>query len=173
MRLALDKLGQRPEAIDHANEALVINDAVCFQLPDMVRRRWRNMGVGISDDEWNEAFNEVSSEIHFTQVREDELSNNSLLFRKGCELMGFSRHHPNSRNCLSCMQCGLCHLGCHYETKQDMRVTYLHRALNNPRSNIRIYCNCSAERITHSGDNVDGVNGNFLDSSGNFFTRCE
>ncbi len=123
--------------------------------------------MSISDDEWNEAFSEVSSEIHITRVREDELSNNSLMFRKGCELMGFSKHHPNSRNCFSCMQCGLCHLGCHYETKQDMRVTYLHKALNNPRSNIKIYCNCSAERITHSGDTVDGVDGDFLDSSGN------
>lgn len=145
----------------------VINDAVCFPLPDVVRRQWRNMGVNISDDEWNEAFREVSSEIHITGVREDELSNNSLMFRKGCELMGYSKHHPNSRNCFNCMQCGLCHLGCHYETKQDMRVTYLHKALNNPGSSIKIYCNCSAEKITHSCDTVDGVEGDFLDSSGN------
>lgn len=145
----------------------VINDAVCFPLPDIVRRQWRDMGVGISDDEWNEAFIEVSAEIHIAGVREDELSRNSLMFRKGCELMGYSNHRLNSRNCFNCMQCGLCHLGCHYETKQDMRVTYIHRALNNPGSNIKIYCNCSAERITHSGDIVNGVEGSFVDSSGN------
>jgi choline dehydrogenase-like flavoprotein len=145
----------------------VINDAVCFPLPDIVRRQWRDMGVSISDDEWNEAFSEVSAEIHTTGVREDELSRNSLMFRKGCELMGYSKHHPNTRNCFSCMQCGLCHLGCHYETKQDMRVTYLHKALNNPRSNIKIYCNCSAEKITYSADIIDGIEGNFLDAFGN------
>jgi choline dehydrogenase-like flavoprotein len=145
----------------------VINDAVCFKLPDIVRRQWRDMGVTISDEEWNEAFGEVSAEIHVTEVREDELSNNSLMFRKGCQLMGYSQHRPNTRNCFSCMQCGLCHLGCHYETKQDMRVTYLHKALNNPRSNIKIYCDCSAERITYVDEIVEGVEGNFLDSSRN------
>ena len=145
----------------------VINDAVCFSMPDIVRRQWRDMGVSISDDEWNESTRNVSSEIRNTEVIEDELSGNSLMFRKGCELMGFSKHYPNSRNCFNCMQCGLCHLGCHFETKQDMRVTYLHRALNNPDSDVRIYCNCAAEKIISSGNIVDGVEGNFLDGSGN------
>lgn len=137
----------------------VINDAVCFPLPDVVRREWRGMGVDISDDEWDEANSEVSGEIHIQQVREDELGANSRIFRKGCELMGYSEHRLNFRNSKSCMQCGLCHLGCHYETKQDMRVTYLHRALNLPGSKVKIYCNCSADRITHSGGIVDGVEG--------------
>lgn len=149
----------------------VINDAVCFAIPDIVRRQWRTLGVEISDEEWDRAISEVSGEIHVMAVREDELSRNSLMLRKGCELMGRSKHHPNSRNSLNCMQCGLCHLGCHFETKQDMRVTYLHRALSNPGSNIRIYCNCSAERITYSGDTADGVEGSFLDSSGNAIYR--
>ncbi len=144
----------------------VINDAVCFPLPDVVRREWRGLGVDISDDEWDLANREVSGEINIQQVREEELGANSLIFRKGCELMGYSEHRPNFRNCKSCMQCGLCHLGCHYETKQDMRVTYLHRALNHPRSRVKIYCNCSAERVTHSGGIVDAVEGHFLDSSG-------
>ena len=125
----------------------IINDAVCFPIPDIVRRQWRSMGVDISDVEWDKAISEVSVEIHDTEVRSDELSTNSLLFRKGCDLLGYSNHHPNSRNCFNCMQCGLCHLGCHFETKQDMRVTYIHRALNNPASSLKIYCNCRAERI--------------------------
>lgn len=145
----------------------VINDAVCFPLPDIVRRQWRDLGVKISDEEWTRATSEVSDSIHIAAVREDELSSNSLMFRKGCELMGYSKHHPNSRNCFNCMQCGLCHLGCHYETKQDMRVTYIHKALNNPTSIIKIYCNCKAERITYSGDIISEVEGSFVDSSGN------
>ncbi len=149
----------------------VINDAVCFATPGVVRKQWREMGVAIFDEEWDRAIDEVSAEIHISKVRDDELSQNSLMFKKGCELMGYSRHYPNSRNCMSCMQCGLCHLGCHYETKQDMRITYLHKALNSPDSNIRIYCNCSAEKITYAGDVVDGVEGSFLDRSGNLLYR--
>ncbi len=145
----------------------IINDAVCFETPDIVRKQWRAMGVDISDKEWDEATKEVSDAIHISRVRDDELGNNSLMLKKGCELMGFKKHYQNRRNSFNCMQCGLCHLGCHYGTKQDMRETYIHRALNNPNSNIRIYCNCSVEKITHSDDAVDGVEGNFLDRTGN------
>ena len=145
----------------------VINDAVCFPIPDVVRRQWRDEGVKITDDEWNHATSEVSDEIHIAKVRDDELSRNSLMLKKGCELMGYKKHYPNSRNSVNCMQCGLCHLGCHYGTKQNMLVTYIHKALNGPKSNIRIYCNCSAEKITHASDLVDGVEGNFLDAAGN------
>src|SRR6267143_3220412 len=128
----------------------VINDAVCFPIPQVTRRQWRELGVDISDEEWDSATEEVAREIHVTRVREEELNRNNLMLRKGCEAMGFQVHYSNSRNCINCMQCGLCHLGCHYETKQDMRVTYLHKALNTPKSEVRVYCNCAAERITHS-----------------------
>jgi choline dehydrogenase-like flavoprotein len=145
----------------------IINDAVCFDTPDIVRNQWREMGVDISDKEWDDATKEVSINTLITKVRDDELSNNSLMLKKGCELMGYSKHYPNKRNSFNCMQCGLCHLGCHYGTKQDMRETYIHNALNNHGSNIRIYCNCSAEKITRSGETVNGVEGNFLDRASN------
>lgn len=145
----------------------VINDAVCFPIPPIVRRQWRELGVKISDAEWDSATREVSDEIHVTKVREDELGNNSLMLKRGCEALGYTEHYPNSRNCVNCMRCGLCHLGCHYETKQDMKVTYLHDALNNPGSEVRIYCDCSAERITYSDGLADGVEGIFRDAAGN------
>ena len=59
------------------------------------------------------------------------------------------------------MKCGFCHLGCHYETKQDMLVTYIHNMLNKPNSKAKIYCNCGAEKITYSNGIVDGVEGSF------------
>lgn len=145
----------------------VINDAVCFPIPDVTRKQWRASGVEISDEEWDKAANEVSEEIHIAKVRDDELNRNSLMLKKGCELLGYTKHHANSRNCVNCMQCGLCHLGCHYETKQDMRVTYIHKALNDSDSRIRIYCNCSAEKINYSDGLADSVEGDFRDRDGN------
>ncbi len=144
-----------------------INDAVCFPIPDIVRKQWREMGVDVSDQEWENATAEVSREIHVTEVTEAELDRNSLMLRKGCQMMGYTEHRPNSRNCTNCMQCGLCHLGCHYETKQEPRITYIHNALNNPDSQLRIYCNCSAETITSSDGVVDGVEGSFQDADDN------
>lgn len=48
-----------------------------------------------------------------------------------------------------------------------MKETYIHEALNAPGSNIRIYANCSAEKLTYTDEIVDGVEGNFLDKSNN------
>ena len=148
----------------------VINDAVCFKTPQIVREQWRKMGVNLSDQQWDAAIDEVWKAINVTAVINEELNQNNLMLKKACELKGY-KSRPNDRNCKECMRCGFCHLGCHYQTKQDMLVTYIHNALQKVNSNIRIYCNCSAEKITFSTENVassqvDGVEGNFLDSSG-------
>ena len=144
----------------------VINDAVCFSIPGIVAEQWNSLGAGISKQEWDGAIGEVSANIHVVPLREDELNRNSRMLKRGCELLGFKNHGVNSRNCIDCMQCGLCHLGCHYETKQDMRVTYIHRALNDPGSDVRVYVNCAAGRIAHADGVVDRVEGTFLDSEG-------
>jgi choline dehydrogenase-like flavoprotein len=147
----------------------VINDAVCFKTPSIVREQWRQTGVNISDQQWDVAIEEVWREINVSTARDEELNQNNLTLKKACEIKGYISR-PNDRNCKDCMRCGFCHLGCHYQTKQDMLVTYIHSALENRNSNINIYCNCSAEKITFSTGNgisvADGVDGNFVDSSG-------
>ncbi|MCK5387036.1 MAG: GMC family oxidoreductase [Gammaproteobacteria bacterium] len=60
----------------------VINDAICFPIPDVVRKQWRAMGVNISDAEWDRATKEVEQNIHAINVRDDELNNNSLMLKK-------------------------------------------------------------------------------------------
>jgi choline dehydrogenase-like flavoprotein len=149
----------------------IINDAVCFDTPDIVRDQWRALGVDISDKEWDEATREVSDAIQVIEVREDELGANALMLKKGCEIMGFKKHYPNKRNSVNCMQCGLCHLGCHYGTKRDMRETYIHSVLNDAKSDISIYCNCSVEKIIQSENIVKGVEGNVIDRGGNIIHR--
>ena len=151
----------------------VINDAVCLKTPEIVRKQWRSMGINISDQQWDKATDEVWNTIHVTRVAEQELNDNNLMLKKACEIKGY-KSSENDRNCVDCMRCGFCHLGCHYETKQDMLVTYIRKALRSPDSNIRVYCNCSAEKITYlsnTGEKNDsnaatGVEGNFLDNNG-------
>lgn len=143
----------------------VINDAVCFRTPLIVRNQWRQMGVDISDEQWDKAIDEVWSEIHVNKVTEEELNNNNLMLKKACYQSGYMASE-NDRNCIDCRRCGFCHLGCHYDTKQSMLVTYIHRALENPVSNLKIYCNCGADKVTYSNEVVTGVEGNFIDSTG-------
>ena len=158
----------------------VINDAVCFRIPDLVIGQWKKMGVSITNAEWNKANNEVEKRIHVTEVTEDELNENAKKLREACEKFRIDgkpiKHYKNKRNCgqsftdpalHSCVKCGFCHLGCHYDTKQSMLVTYIHDALNNPKADLTAYCNCKAEKITYRDGIATGVDGIFVDVNGN------
>src|SRR6187431_6439 len=157
----------------------VINDAVCFRIPDLVIQQWEKMGVSISKAEWDKANDEVSERINIQKVTEDELNVNAKKLRKACEEILIEGNHivhsNNHRNCgpslsdpslKSCVKCGFCHLGCHYDTKQSMLVTYIHDALNNNKVNYNAYCNCRADSITYDNGIATGVNGTFIDSNG-------
>ena len=158
----------------------VINDAVCFRIPDIVIDQWHRKGVSISKDEWDEANNEVAKRIHVTEVTELELNKNARKLREACEKFRIDgksiKHWKNDRNCgqsfsdpelQSCVKCGFCHIGCHYDTKQSMLVTYIHDALNNDKLDYKVYCNCQADRITYDGNGIaTGVDGTFIDIDG-------
>jgi choline dehydrogenase-like flavoprotein len=158
----------------------VINDAVCFRIPNLVIDQWNKTGVSISKDEWDEANDEVSKRIHVTEVTEEELNENARKLREACEKFRIDgksvKHWKNDRNCgqsfsdrelQSCVKCGFCHIGCHYDTKQSMLVTYIHDSLNNDKLDYKVYCNCQADRITYDGNGIaTGINGTFIDING-------
>jgi choline dehydrogenase-like flavoprotein len=149
----------------------IINDAVCFDTPPRVRQEWNSLGVNFTEDEWLTHLKKVNTALHVTRVSDDELNRNNLMLKKGAERLGLREHRNNYRNCVNCMQCGFCHIGCHYETKQNVLVTYIHEALKKPDSDIRVYCNCYIEKIIHSNGTVEGVEGNFLDIDGSKIYR--
>ena len=158
----------------------VINDAVCFRIPDIVVDQWNADGVSISKEEWTKANDEVSARIHVSKVTEEELNENAKRLRKACETVkinekSITEHRPNERNCgpswtdptlESCVKCGFCHLGCHYDTKQSMLVTYIHDAINQT-DDFTAYCNCRVEKIVYDGTVAKAVEGSFVDVTGN------
>lgn len=145
----------------------IINDAVCFDTPKPVREEWKKFGVDFTDNEWVTHLDKVNKALHVYQVTEDELNRNNKMLREGATKLGLKEHEKNYRNCINCMQCGFCHLGCHYETKQNVLVTFIHNALQNSDSAMRVYCNCYVEKIIHKDGMVEGVEGDFIDRDGN------
>ena len=147
----------------------IINDAVCFDPPKKVISEWRQQGFNFTDTELDYHTNKVNDTLNVSEVTDEELNRNNLMLMLGAKKLGLREHRKNRRNCLNCMQCGYCHLGCHYETKQDVLQTYLHQALKSSDSKIKIYCNCRVEHLKRdqSGKIITGVEGTFLDSSGN------
>jgi len=161
----------------------VINDAVCFRVPDIVINQWQDMGVSITKDEWDQANDEVSKRINAKEVTEEELNVNARKLKEACEKFLYEGkkilHYKNHRNCgpslsddslKSCVKCGFCHLGCHYDTKQSMLVTYIHDALTTSHT-YDVDCNCRADAITYENGVANGVNGTFIDSNGSEIYR--
>lgn len=145
----------------------IINDAVCFDPPKRIREQWKKMGVNFTEQEWRFHTNRVNKMLSVSQVTPDELNLNNQMLMVGATKLGLSEHRPNNRNCVNCMQCGFCHLGCHYETKQDVLVTYIHKALQKPDEKIRVYCNCYVDKLVHSDGIVQGIEGHFRDAANN------
>lgn len=158
----------------------VINDAVCFRIPPIVIEQWQKTGVAITKDEWDMANDEVSKRINVQEVTEEELNTNAKKLREACQKFLYQgksihNHYNNQRNCgpsisdnslKSCVKCGFCHLGCHYDTKQSMLVTYIHDALVSENINYNVYCNCRADFITYENGIANGVNATFVNPSG-------
>jgi choline dehydrogenase-like flavoprotein len=144
----------------------IINDAVCFDTPPRVLEEWKALGVSFSDEEWSDHLKRVNTNLNVSEVDDYELNRNNLMLKEGAEKLALRDHRKNRRNCVNCMQCGFCHLGCHYETKQNVLVTYLHEALKRPDSMIHVYCNCYVDKIIYNKGIVSGVEGNFVDADG-------
>ena len=125
----------------------IINGWVCFDTPKRVREEWTKLGVNFTDEEWATHTQKVRNILHVAEVTEDELNRNNRMLRQGAKKLGLKDIWNRSRNSINCMQCGFCHLGCHYETKQNVLVTYIHQALQKPDSDMKIYCNCYVGRI--------------------------
>lgn len=144
----------------------IINDAVCFDPPARVREEWKALGVDFTDDEWSRHTAKVNTILNVSEVSEHDLNRNNLMLKKGAEKLGLRDHRANDRNSVNCMHCGFTHLGCHYQTKQDVLVTYIHEALKDPDSDMRVYCNCYVHKIVHRNGLVEGVEGEFRDAGG-------
>jgi hypothetical protein len=107
----------------------IINDAVCFDTPPRILKEWKALGIDFSDEEWSSNLKRVNTNLNVSEVADYELNRNNLMLKEGAEKLALKDHRKNRRNCVNCMQCGFCHLGCHYETNQNVLVTYLHDAL--------------------------------------------
>lgn len=149
----------------------VVNDAVCFRTPPAVLEKWEKVHKveNISPDHMEKHFEKVEKRISVSEVQPYELNKNSLMLKKGCEVLGWDSG-PNKRNCKQCRQCGLCHLGCYYGTKQSMLETYVLDVENCHGDTVKIYANCAAEKIAISNNRAVGVRGVITSEDGKTFT---
>ncbi|HKP86168.1 MAG TPA: GMC family oxidoreductase [Blastocatellia bacterium] len=142
----------------------VINNAVCFTMPEEVLARWNDKAsIDARLDEkrvWR-SFHEV---IHLVGVETQDrfLNEGAPFFNRGVEKI--FTHEPQNRskpvdaNIHECLGCGYCNIGCKYGKKLSMLDTVLPVTQRDVgRDALRILAGCEAEQFRANGKRITSV----------------
>ena len=121
----------------------VHNLCYCFRAPDPILALWEQE-YGVRElGTLGDSFARVERNLHVSEILSEELNPLNRAIKRGAELIGYhgfvARH-----NRVGCVRSGFCILGCSYDAKQSMLVTYIPRA---DAAGARVYADCRAERI--------------------------
>ncbi len=133
----------------------VHNLCYCFRTPEPILEKWRRED-GLRDMSFEQmvpSFERVERMLKVKQIPEYQINKLNSKIREGCEKLGYhglvAKH--NRENCTTS---GFCLLGCPFDAKQSMLITYIPAA---DRAGARIYANCRVRRIVARGDRVQAV----------------
>ncbi len=139
----------------------VHNLCYCFRTPAPILEKWRRED-GLRDMSYEQmlpSFERVEKMLKVKDLLPHEINTMNHKIREGCEKLGyhglFAQH--NRENCTTS---GFCLLGCPFDAKQSMLVTYVPAAST---AGARIYANCAVRKIVASGQRVRSVEGEIVD----------
>ncbi|MBI5503558.1 MAG: GMC family oxidoreductase [Deltaproteobacteria bacterium] len=126
----------------------VVNDALCLRPPPELEERWRALGAEVSLKALAPYVEQVEQELGVEQVPRAMTNRANYLVGLGAARLGWKgeRMHHNAPGC---PECGLRHLGCSYDAKRSMNVSYVPRAV---RAGARLKSMTKAERLVPRGD---------------------
>ena len=142
----------------------VHNLCYCFRTPEPILRLWREEHglVGLTPEALAPSFERVEHHLGVKPITEGELNALNRIVRRGTEALGYSglvaRHNREG-----CIGAGYCILGCSYDAKQSMLVTYVPRA---EAAGARIFASARAERLEAEGGRIRRVLGHAVDGAG-------
>jgi choline dehydrogenase-like flavoprotein len=140
----------------------VHNLCYCFRTPQPILEKWRRE-AGLRDMSYEQmlpSFERVEKMLKVKEILPHEINTLNNKIREGCEKLGYhglvARH--NRENCTTS---GFCLLGCPFDAKQSMLITYIPAASN---AGARIYANCPVKKIHADGGRVRAVEGVVVDA---------
>jgi len=142
----------------------VHNLCYCFRAPPPVLRLWRERhGLPeLTDEALAPSFERVEHGLGVVPIREDEVNALNRLVRRGAEKLGYSGFVAK-HNRRGCVQSGYCLLGCSYDAKLSMLITYVPRA---DAAGARIYASVRARRIEADARGAHRVHAEVVDPTG-------
>jgi choline dehydrogenase-like flavoprotein len=132
-----------------------VNNGICFDLPDHVFKEWQNLGVNLNRNNLKQSLQRVRNNINITKLGQNKnyVEKGSLKFAEGCRKLGLSARWFEV-NLDGCIGCGHCTIGCPYEKKMSVDLSYIPRALN---AGAILVSDCKATRITTKGSKAQTV----------------
>ncbi|MGE3801817.1 MAG: GMC family oxidoreductase N-terminal domain-containing protein [Candidatus Kapaibacterium sp.] len=150
----------------------VVNNAVCFDLPDNVLDRWNDVGglnAGIDPSRLANSHQTVRSLIDIGRQKPDNLNPGALPFVNGANQLGLGVS-PNELQVVEanitrdCYGCGYCNIGCQFGKKLSMLDTVLPKIqAEHGVDKLRIVAGCEALKIRGRGRSVTTVECRFKD----------
>jgi choline dehydrogenase-like flavoprotein len=140
----------------------VVNAGTCFRPPDPVLERWSaTLGIdAVTPADLAPYVAEVERVQGVTVPPEDVLGRNAEIFRDGVVKLAGHPGEPLARNCRGCRGCGESVVGCAYEAKQAVHLTWLPRAEG---AGATIFSRVRVDRVVHIDGRVRGVDATVLD----------
>jgi choline dehydrogenase-like flavoprotein len=108
----------------------------------------------LAPDRMGGYFDRVESVLQVEAARTELLGGNGRVIKRGCEAMGFTKHHPLKRNAPACDGQGVCCFGCPTDAKRSTNVSYIPIAL---RAGAELFPGAKVTRILVEGGRARGV----------------
>jgi choline dehydrogenase-like flavoprotein len=144
----------------------VVNNGVCFDLPDRVLERWLDpdgFNTGLDADKLRASFKRLRAFLPVHEVKAGAALNpGGAKFVDGVQALGLDREPWKfglvTCNIDDCLGCGYCNIGCAYGKKLSMLDNVLPRAQQTFGTDaVRVLAECAAQSIEVEGRRVTAV----------------
>lgn len=141
----------------------VVNNAVCFRLPDTVLDQWNSeLRASVDPSRLRASFDAVERLVRVQSQATAPLNPGADAFTNGVRMLGLDQA-PNrlaavDANIEGCLGCGYCNIGCAFGKKLSMLDVVLPAAQQSAgRERLRILAGCEALKLTSTGKRITGV----------------
>jgi choline dehydrogenase-like flavoprotein len=133
-----------------------INWTTSLRTPEFVLDAWAKKGIrDLTPKELDPYFGRIERYLNVHSEPEELHNPNNRIILDGGRALGY-RVQSNGRNTKDCVRSGACGLGCPYDAKLSVNITYIPDA---EKAGATVFSDCRAERITLHGSQkrVSGI----------------
>lgn len=139
----------------------VVNNAVCFDLPDPVFQRWNAGGAALDRGDLYRAFGEMRRMLRVQTQPASALHRGAERFVAGARALDLhgapSTLEVVEANVAGCVGSGYCNIGCPFGAKLSMLDTLLPQGQRAFGDRLRIVAECTAEQVRDTADGAEVV----------------